>query len=75
MGAVAPPLDAYWPGGESAVLAMRSFLADESAPLQPAMTALGQPVEAGVNKAREFFAGIKAKIANMSELPFEAVPF
>ncbi len=75
LGAVTPPLDAYWPGGEPAVLAMRSFLADENAPLQPAMTALGQPVEAGANRAKEFFAGIKAKIANMSELPFETAAF
>ena len=75
VGAVAPPLDAYWPGGESALLAMRAFLADENAPLQPVMIALGQPVEAGANKAKEFFAGIKAKIANMSELPFEPAPF
>ena len=74
LGAVAPPLDAYWPGGESAVLAMRTFLADENASLEPPMTALGQPVETGANKAKEFFAGIKAKIANMSELPFEVAP-
>ncbi len=75
VGAIAPPLDACWPGGEPTVLAVRTFLADESAPLDPVMIALGQPLETGANKAREFFAGIKAKIANMSELPLEAAPF
>ena len=76
LGSVAPPLDAHWPGGTAALVAIRAFLDDENAPLAPVMSALGQPTETGANKAKEFFAGIKAKIANMAELPFEpATPF
>ena len=67
LGAVAPPLDAYWPGGESVLVPLRTFLADEHAPLQPAIAALGQPVEAASRQARDFFAGIKAKLATMTD--------
>ncbi len=65
LGAVAPPLDAYWPGGDSALVTLRMFLADERAPLQPVIATLGQPVEADARQARDFFAGIKAKLATM----------
>ena len=65
LGAVAPPLDAHWPGGDSVLMTLRMFLADERAPLQPVLAALGQPVEAGARQARDFFAGIKAKLATM----------
>ncbi len=64
-GAVAPPLDAYWPGGETALVTVRSFLADETAAVQPALAALGQPVEAAAREAKDYFAGIKAKLATM----------
>ncbi len=64
-GAVAPPLDALWPGGEATLVTLRTFLADESAPIQPVLAALGQPVEAETRKAREFFAGIKARLATI----------
>ena len=66
LGAVAPPLDAFWPGGDSVLVAVRSFLADDRAALQPVIAALGQPVEAGARQARDFFAGIKAKLATMT---------
>lgn len=65
LGAVAPPLDAYWPGGDAMLLALRTFLADESAPIQPVITMLGEPVEAATRKARDFFAGIKARLATI----------
>ena len=64
-GAVAPPLDAYWPGGETALVVVRSFLADETAAVQLVLAALGRPVEAAANQARDYFAGIKAKLATM----------
>ena len=64
-GAVAPPLDAYWPGGETTLVTVRSFLADETAAVQPVLAALGQPVEAAASQAKDYFAGIKAKLATM----------
>ena len=64
-GAVAPPLDAFWPGGETALVTARSFLADETADVQPVLAALGQPVEATASQAKHYFAGIKAKLATM----------
>ena len=64
-GAVVPPLDAHWPGGETALVTVRSFLADETATVQPVLAALGQPVEAAATEARNYFAGIKAKLATM----------
>ena len=64
-GAVAPPLDANWPGGETTLVTVRSFLTDESAAVQPVLAALGQPVEAAASQARNYFAGIKAKLATM----------
>ena len=64
-GAVAPPLDAYWPGGETALVMLRAFLADETAAVQPVLAVLGRPVEAGDSQARNYFAGIKAKLATM----------
>ena len=64
-GAVAPPLDAYWPGGETTLVTVRSFLADETALVHPVLAALGQPVEAAASQARDYFAGIKAKLATM----------
>ena len=67
LGAVAPPLDAYWPGGESVLVPLRTFLANEYAPLQPAIAALGEPVEAASRQARDFFAGIKAKLATIPD--------
>ena len=66
LGALAPPLDSYWPGGESAVLTLRTFLADEHAPVQPVLSLLGQPVETGAKVAKDFFAGIKAKLATIN---------
>ena len=65
LGALAPPLDAYWPGGETMLVTLRSFLADESAPVLPVVAALGQPAETGTRQARDFFAGIKAKLATL----------
>ena len=65
LGAVAPPLDALWPGGDPMLVALRSFLADESAPVLPVVSALGQPAETGTRQARDFFAGIKAKLATI----------
>ncbi len=64
-GAAAPPLDAYWPGGETTLVTVRSFLADETAAVQPVLAALGQPVEAAASHAKNYFAGIKAKLATM----------
>ncbi len=64
-GAVAPPLDAMWPGGETSLITVRSFLADETAAVQPVLAALGQPVETAAKEARDYFAGIKAKLATM----------
>ena len=65
LGAVAPPLDALWPGGDQMLVTLRSFLADESAPIQPVIAAMGQPTETGTRQARDFFAGIKAKLATI----------
>ena len=65
LGALAPPLDAYWPGGETALVTLRSFLADDTAAVQPALSALGQPVEAAARDAKRYFAGIKAKLATL----------
>ena len=65
LGAVAPPLDAYWPGGETALVTLRSFLADDTTAVQPVLAALGQPVEAAAREAKNYFAGIKAKLATM----------
>lgn len=64
-GAVAPPLDAFWSGGEGLLGAVRAFLADENAPVHPMITALGRPNETGARQARDFFAGIKAKLATI----------
>lgn len=61
-GAVAPPLDAYWPGGEPSLLVVRTFLNDDHAPLTPLLQALGRPADAGARRAREFFEDIKAKL-------------
>ena len=65
LGAVAPPLDAFWPGGDPMLVTLRSFLADETASIQPVVAALGQPIETSTRKARDFFAGIKAKLATI----------
>ena len=65
LGAVAPPLDSLWPGGEPVLIPLRTFLADERAPLLPVISALGQPVETEARQARDYFAGIKAKLATM----------
>ncbi len=65
-GAVAPPLDALWPGREGLLGILRGFLADENAPVHPTITALGQPNETGARQAKDFFAGIKAKLATIS---------
>jgi hypothetical protein len=67
LGAVAPPLDAFWPGGEQSLLAVRTFLADERSPIQPVLAVLGQPTETNARQARDFFAGIKARIAHIGE--------
>ena len=64
-GALAPPLDAFWPGGEGLLATLRGFLADEHAPVQPIIAALGQPAETGAREAKDFFAGIKAKLASI----------
>ncbi len=65
LGAVAPPLDAFWPGGDPMLVTLRSFLADDSLPVHPVVAALGQPLETTTRQARDFFAGIKAKIATI----------
>ena len=65
LGAVAPPVDAFWPGGANVLLTLRTFLADEHAPVAPTIAALGHPVETGAHQARDFFAGIKAKLATI----------
>lgn len=67
LGAVAPPLDAYWPGGEPALLAARTFLNHDHAPLAPLLQALGRPADAGARRAREFFEDIKAKLGAIRE--------
>ncbi len=64
-GAVAPPLDAFWPGGEGLLANLRGFLADENAAVHPTIAALGQPNETGARQAKDFFAGIKAKLATI----------
>ena len=64
-GALAPPLDAFWPDGEGLLGTLRGFLADENAPVQPIIAALGQPAETGTREAKDFFAGIKAKLASI----------
>ena len=64
-GALAPPLDAYWPGGETTLVTLRSFLADDTAAIQPVLAALGRPVEAAASQAKNYFAGIKAKLATI----------
>ena len=46
-------------------MTLRSFLADENAPVQPTIAALGQPAETGATQAKDFFAGIKAKLASI----------
>ena len=66
LGALAPPLDSWWMGGEPALLTLRSFLTDEHAAVQPVLSLLGQPVESGTKVAKDFFAGIKAKLATMN---------
>ena len=66
LGALAPPLDAYWSGGESALATLRAFLWDEHAPVHPVLALLGQPIESGTKVAKDFFAGIKAKLATIS---------
>ena len=35
--------------------------------VQPAIAALGQPVETGARQAKDFFAGIKAKLATIGD--------
>lgn len=67
LGAVAPPLDAYWPGGEPALLAARAFLHHDHAPMAPLLEALGRPADAGARRAREFFEDIKAKLGAIRE--------
>ncbi len=64
-GAVAPPLDTFWPGGEGLLSTLRGFLADENAAVQPTIAALGHPSETGARQAKDFFAGIKAKLATI----------
>ena len=64
-GAVAPPLDAFWPGGEGLLGNLRGFLADEHAAVHPTIALLGSPNETGARQARDFFAGIKAKLATI----------
>ncbi len=66
LGALTPPLDAYWSMGEPSLATLRTFLTDEHAAVQPVLAALGQPVEAGTKVARDFFAGIKAKLATIN---------
>ena len=48
------------------MVTLRTFLADDHAPVQPVLSLLGQPVESGARVAKDFFAGIKAKLATMS---------
>ncbi len=67
LGAVAPPLDAYWAGGEPALLTARTFLNNDHAPLAPLLQALGRPADAGARRAREFFEDIKAKLGAIRE--------
>lgn len=67
LGAVAPPLDAYWPGGDPALLAARTFLEDANAPILPLLQVLGRPADAGERRAREFFEDIKAKLGAIRE--------
>ncbi len=64
-GALAPPLDTFWEGGEGVVAVLRGFLSDENTPVQTTITALGQPYETGAGRAKDFFAGIKAKLATI----------
>ncbi len=64
-GAVSPPLDTFWPGGEELLGTLRGFLADENAAVHPTIAALGQPNETGARQAKDFFAGIKAKLATI----------
>ncbi len=66
LGALAPPLDAHWTGGGPALATLRTFLLDEHAPVQPVLALLGQPVESGTKVAKDFFAGIKAKLATIN---------
>ena len=66
LGALAPPLDAYWQGGDDALGILRAFLTNEHAPVQPVLALLGQPVETGAKVAKDFFAGIKAKLATIN---------
>jgi superfamily II DNA or RNA helicase len=61
-GAVAPPLDVYWAGEEGALPALRALLENEGAPLEPVLRVLGQPAEAEVQRAKNLFAGLKAKL-------------
>ena len=67
LGAVAPPLDVYWPGGEGAAPAMRAFLENDAAPLSPVLELLGQPPEADAQRAKNLFAGLKAKLAGVGK--------
>jgi hypothetical protein len=67
LGAIAPPLDSFWPTGDGLLDAVRAFLSDETAPIPPMIEVLGRPVESSARQAREFFAGIKAKLANIGE--------
>ncbi len=74
LGAVAPPLDAFWPGDDGDIPVLRSFLANESAPLHPILRILGQPPEADAQRAHNLFAGLKAKLATLRPPSTEAQP-
>jgi hypothetical protein len=65
LSALDPPLDRFWPIGATGVSTLRTFLQDERAPLEPVLRILGQPVEAEVQKAKDLFAGLKAKLARV----------
>jgi hypothetical protein len=65
LSALAPPLDRLWPIGETDASTLREFLRDERAPLEPVLRILGQPREAEMEKAKDLFAGLKAKLASV----------
>jgi hypothetical protein len=65
LSALAPPLDRLWPIAEMDAATLRDFLHDERALLEPVLRILGQPMEAEVQKAKDLFAGLKARLANV----------